>query len=141
VRRIAFLLSTLLVLGLALGACSSSSDSKSSATSTTVAPEDILVSNAEVTAGLGKLGPLVGEAATQATGDTKTAKATVNQSWNQWLAIEGRIKKNDTEAYLEFEDALSDMRIGADDENAAKVKKGSTAVVALIAAYLAKFPG
>ena len=33
------------------------------------------------------------------------------------------------------------MRIGADDKDAAKVKKGATAVAALIAAYLAKFPG
>ena len=103
-------------------------------------PEDVIVSNAEVTTGLGKLGTLVGEAAAQASGAAATAKSTVNQSWNQWLAIEGRIKKNDTEAYLEFEDALSDMRIGADDKDAAKVKKGSTAVAALIAAYLAKFP-
>ena len=30
---------------------------------------------------------------------------------------------------------------GADDEDGAKVKKGSTAVVALNTAYLAKFPG
>jgi hypothetical protein len=140
VRRLALPLSALLVLGLALGACSSSSDSSSS-TTTTVAPEDILVPNAEVTAGLAKLGTLVAEAATQAAGDAETAKATVDRSWTQWLAIEGRIKKNDTGAYLEFEDALSDMRIGADDDDAAKVKKGATAVVALSAAYLAKFPG
>jgi hypothetical protein len=140
VRRLALPLSALLALGLTLGACSSSSDSKGSST-TTVAPEDVLVTNAKVTAGLGKLATLVGEAATQANGDADTAKATVNQSWNQWLAIEGRIKKNDTEAYLEFEDSLSDMRIGADDQDAAKVKKGATAVAALITAYLAKFPG
>ena len=74
-------------------------------------------------------------------GNADAAKTTVNQAWKQWLAIEGRIKKNDTGAYLEFEDALSDMRIGAEDEDAAKVKKGATAVATLIAAYLAKFPG
>ena len=42
----------------------------------------------------------------------------------QWEAIEGRIKKNDTDAYLEFEDALSDMRIGAQDKDATQGLEG-----------------
>jgi hypothetical protein len=130
----------LLALGLVLGAGCSSSGSSTSSTSSTLAPEDILVPNAKVTSGLASLGRLVATAATQAGTSADAAKATVDQSWDQWLAIEGRVKKNDTGAYLEFEDALSDMRIGADEGNAAKVKKGATAVAALSTAYLAKFP-
>lgn len=140
-RRLAHPLLGLLALGLALGACSSSSDSKISSSITTPAPEDILVPNAQVTSGLASLVELVGTAATQAGTSAAAAKATVDQSWDQWLAIEGRVKQNDTSAYLEFEDALSDMRIGADEKDAAKVTKGATAVATLTTAYLAKFPG
>jgi hypothetical protein len=132
----------ILSLGLvAFAGCSSSSDSGSSSTTSTTAPEDHIVSDAEVTSGLAALGTLVATASTQAAGSADAAKATVDQSWNQWLEIEGTIKKNDTGAYLDFEDALSDMRIGADEGDAAKIKKGATAVAALSAAYLAKFPG
>lgn len=131
----------LLALGVVVATgCSSSSDSKSSS-STTLAHEDILVPNAQVTTGLASLGRLVGTAAGQADSNPAATKATVDQAWKQWLAIEGRVKKNDTSAYLEFEDALSDMRIGADEQDAAKVKKGATAAAALSASYLARFPG
>jgi hypothetical protein len=132
----------LLTVGLvAWAGCSSSSDSSSSSTTSTTAPEDHIVPNAQVTTGLAALGELVGTATTQASGSADAAKATVDQAWSSWLEIEGRIKQNDTGAYLDFEDALSDMRIGADEGDAAKIKKGAAAVVTLSAAYLAKFPG
>ena len=145
-RRVAVPLSASLLgvlsLGLVLGTgCSSSSDSTSSSTSTTRAPEDILVSNAEVTAGLATLQDLVRTAATEAKTDAEAAKQTAEQAHEQWEDIEGRIKKNDTAAYLEFEDALSDINVGADDEDIAKVAKGATGVVTAAAAYLAKYPG
>jgi hypothetical protein len=121
--------------------CSSSSSGDAKSTSTTVAPEDILVPNAEVTTGLGNLRTLVAQAKTEAAAKASTVEQTVDDSWNQWLKIEGRIKKNDTGAYLEFEDALSDMRIGAQEDEPAKVQKGAQSVDALITSYLADFPG
>ena len=130
-----------MALGAVLGAgCSSSSDSSSSP-STTKAPEDILVTNAKVTAGLASLGTLVRTAASQAKANPAAAQATMNQASEQWEAIEGRIKKNDTDAYLQFEDALSDMRIGAEDKDATKVSKGAGNLATIAAAYVAKFPG
>jgi hypothetical protein len=132
----------LLTLGLVLGAgCSSSSDSKSSSENTAPAPEDVLVSNAKVTAGLATLGTLVATTATQAKTDATAAKATATQASEQWEAIEGRIKKNDTSAYLEFEDALSDIRTGAADKDGAKVAKAAESIATITSAYLAKFPG
>lgn len=144
-RRLPLSLRALLVgvtaLGLVLVAgCSSSSDSKSS-TPTTKAPEDVLVTNAKVTAGLASLGTLARTAAGQAQTSPAAAKTTVDQAAEQWEAIEGRIKKNDTDAYLQFEDALSDMRIGAQDKDATKVSKGAGNLAAISAAYLVKFPG
>jgi hypothetical protein len=127
------------VVGLGLAGCSSSSDSTSS--STTKAPESVVVSDAKVTAGLATLGALAGTAATQARTDATAAKATASRAAEQWQAIEGRIKKNDTGAYLEFEDALSDLRTGVQDGDAAKVGKAATSIAAITAAYRAKFPG
>jgi hypothetical protein len=127
------------VVGAGCSSSSSSDDAKS--TTTTLAPEDILVPNAEVTAGLNNLRTLVAQAKTEAASKASTVGQTVDDSWSQWLKIEGRIKKNDTGAYLEFEDALSDMRIGAQEDEPAKVEKGATSVDALITSYLADFPG
>jgi hypothetical protein len=124
-----------------LGAgCSSSSDD-AKPTVTTKAPEDVLVPNAQVTAGLGNLRSLVAQAKSEAAAGSSTVQQSVDDSWSQWLKIEGRIKKNDTGAYLEFEDALSDMRVGAQENQPAKVEKGAQSVDALITSYLADFPG
>lgn len=132
----------LLALGLVIGTgCSSSSDSKSSSSSTTRAPEDILVSDAKVATGLASLQSLVRRAASEAETDPEAAKQTAEEAHEQWEDIEGRIKKNDTDAYLQFEDALSDVNVGADDEDAAKVAKGATGVLVATTAYLAKYPG
>ena len=120
--------------------CSSSSDDAKS-TSTTKPPEDILVPNAQVTTGLDNLRALVAQAKSEASAGASTAQQTVDDSWSQWLKIEGRIKKNDTGAYLEFEDALSDMRIGAQEDEPGKIEKAATSVDALITSYLADFPG
>jgi hypothetical protein len=144
VRRLALPLGGPLVgllgLGLVLGTGCSSSDSVSSS-STTRAPEENLVSNAKVVSGLAALQRLARTAATQAPTDAAEAKKTTDQLEPQWAKIEGRIKKNDADAYLAFEDALTDLKVGADDQDAAKVAKGATAVAAAAAAYLAKYPG
>jgi hypothetical protein len=145
VRRLALPLGTslagVLAFGLVLGTgCSSSSDSTSSS-STTRAPEDILVPDAEVATGLATLQDLARTASTEAKTDAEAAKKTAEHAHEQWEDIEGRIKKNDADAYLQFEDALSDLKVGADDQDAAKVAKGATEVATAAAAYLAKYPG
>src|SRR5262249_9246115 len=123
-----------------MAACSSSDDAKAD-TSTTKAPEDILVPAATVTAGLATLGTRVASAAQESKTSAKSASATVDEAWDQWLKIEGTIKKNDTGAYLEFEDALADMRIGAKDGDADKIQRGAASVTTLASQYLAKYPG
>ncbi len=145
-RRLALPISlpVVVLVGVALVAgsgCSSGSGSKSSS-STTLSPEDVLVSNAKAAEGLKSLGLLAASASKEvASGASAAAKSTVDQAWDQWLAIEGRVKQNDTGAYLEFEDALSDLRIGADEQDSAKLKQGATAIGTLVAAYVVKFPG
>jgi hypothetical protein len=131
-----------LAFAVLLGAgCSSSSSDDGKSTVTTKAPEDILVPDAQVTTGLNNLRSLVAQAKSEAAAKASTVQQSVDDAWSQWLKIEGRIKKNDTGAYLEFEDALSDMRIGAQEDEPAKVQKGAQSVDALITSYLADFPG
>jgi hypothetical protein len=136
---------TLVGIAVAVAGCSSSGGSSSGGSSsggssTTEAPEDVLVPNAQVTAGLVTLTELVARARTEALTGSAGLEATVDDAWSQWVEIEGRVKKNDTGAYLEFEDALSDMRVGAKAGDSAKVTRGADAVAALITAYVAKFP-
>jgi hypothetical protein len=132
-----------LAAGLVLGAgCGSSSSSSGTSPSTsTKAPEDILVPDAEVTTGLATLGELTQTAGTQAKTDATAAKASADAVEEQWQTIEGRIKKNDTSAYLAFEDGLSDVRTGASEGDATRAAKGVAAVAAATTAYLAKYPG
>lgn len=133
-----------LVGGLLVGAgCgSSSSSSGTSATSSgTPAPEDVLVPNAAVTTGLTALGGLLKTAVQETRTDPTAAKATADKAEQQWQKIEGRIKKNDTGAYLEFEDGLSDVRTGASEGDADRAAKGAAAVATATTGYLAKYPG
>jgi hypothetical protein len=131
----------LLAVGVLVGAgCSSSSDSKGDSTTTTV-PEDVLVSDAQVASGLAKLGTIAAGAAGEVAADSPEAKSIGDRAENEWKQIEGRIKKNDTSAYLEFEDALSDLRTGASDGDTAKVRRGAAAIALGITSYLKRYPG
>jgi hypothetical protein len=146
VRRAALPLSVpvlgLVTLGLVLGSgCSSSSGSMGSSSSTTRAPEDVLVSDAKVATGLAALEGLARKASSEAKTNPQAAKQPATQAHAQWARIEGRVKKNDADAYLQFEDALSNLTVGADNQDAAKVVKGATGVAAAAVAYLAKYPG
>lgn len=131
-------LTGLLALGLVGGiAACSSSDDTNAGSSTTKAPEGVLVSNAKVTTGLAGLGQIAARAAAS----DRPAKSVGDEAEQQWQEIEGRIKKNDARAYLAFEDGLSDLRTGAENSDAAKVRKGAAAIAAATTAYLAKYPG
>jgi hypothetical protein len=126
------------VTALGVAACSSSSGSDATSTSTTRAPEDVIVSNAEAAAGLATLREIVGKAKTDAAAPNIGSVA--DDAWEHWEKIEGRVKANDTGAYLEFEDALSDLRTGAKNDDTAKVQRGATTIDGLITKYLAQHP-
>jgi hypothetical protein len=137
-RRSLRVLPIAVALTLGAAACASSgSDAKS--TPTTQAPEDVLVSNAVAAAGLANLRTIVGKV--QSDPAAPNISSVADAAWAQWIKVEGRVKKNDTGAYLDFEDALSDLRTGAQDGVDAKVQKGATALEEQIRTYLDRFPG
>jgi hypothetical protein len=131
----------LLLAGVVAGTAGCSSSDDAGGTTTSKSPEDVLASDARVASGLANLGTLAAGAAEQAASGAKSAKSSTDRLESQWQPIEGRIKKNDAAAYLKFEDALSDLRAGAHEGDAAKIRRGAAAVTALSTAYLAEHPG
>lgn len=125
--------------GLGLSACGGSDDSSSSAP-TTKAPEDILVSNAQVTAGLATLRTAFEDAEAAISSKSATTKTYPDKLNELWFAVEGRIKKNDSLSYINFEDALARMVNAAKSEKAADAQKALDQFTTTADGYLAKFP-
>ena len=126
--------------GLGLSVCGGSDDSSSSSAPTTKAPEDILVSNAQVTAGLATLRTAFEDAEAAISSKSATVKTYPDKLNELWFAVEGRIKKNDSLSYINFEDALARMVNAAKSEKAADVQKALDQFTTTADGYLAKFP-
>ena len=128
--------------GVGLSACSSDDGSSSETTAAaggTVAPEDITVDPAVVTAGLTKM-PSTIAAAIAAIG-TPDAAAKVDAIEEEWASFEGTVRDTDPDIYLLIEDQLDPVQ----DE----IKAGDTAAATATAAklsdlfsqYMTKHPG
>ena len=124
------------VLGLAVGC----SDNGGNGGTRTTRPEDRRVSDAEVTSGLAQLQTQVEQAAGSAGSDAATAKTQADTAFETWERIEGTIKRNEQDLYLRFEDALSDVRTGARDGDAAKAQRGAADITTISGEYLATHP-
>ena len=141
----------LLALGVAcasltvlVSACGDDSGSSSSATTAasaddTVAPEDVIVPNAQVTAGLNQIITDMHSLADGVAGGTAT-DAQFEQVHEGWEAIEGTIKQNNPEAYLGLEDALAAMQKAIKDKDAAAAKAAASDFEADATAYIAGNP-
>jgi hypothetical protein len=143
-----------LAAGAALSACgggddggASSSDAAATATATAPAssattedesggdegsPESHIAPDAEVAAGLKQLKGVAATAAAAGGGDE--ARDAVEKVWQP---IEGTVKKNEPDLYLEVEDSFEQLSSG----DAGAAKRGSQRLDRAIDAYLAKHPG
>jgi hypothetical protein len=147
-RRLVAVVVALVVLGpLAVGACSSSkhqdstTGTTSGGSSDTSSPEEVIVPDAEVTAGIAKLDDQIALALTTLATDQAKAKALVDQIYDTWYGIEGTIKKNSADLYLDMEDGLGAVKNGVDQNDATKAQKGSTDFSAAASKYLQQWPG
>jgi hypothetical protein len=127
--------------GLALGACGSDSGdsgstsaSSSSAATTTAAPEDTIAPDAAVATGLVALKGVGAKVAAAPDGDS--AKTAAEGLEPVWQPIEGTVKKNEPDLYLDVEDSFQRLESG-DIDNA---KAGARALNTAVDAYLAKHP-
>jgi hypothetical protein len=137
------LLAGALLAPITLVACGSSSSDASGGSPTTTSSSGesaetyVVVPDSQVTAGLAVINAnAVKAAATIAAG--QDAKSTVDAMYAKWASIEGTIKQNEVEMYLDFEDALGSMQ----NANKDKDKVAAAAAVAdfakTSAQYLAK---
>jgi hypothetical protein len=128
-------------MGVALAACGGDDKAGSSASSAattaeaTAAPEDTIAPDAEVGAGLVKLKGVAAKIAGAADGGA--SKQAAEGLEPVWRPIEGTVKKNEPDLYLDVEDSFQRLESG-DLDNA---KKGAQALNAAVDAYLAKRPG
>jgi hypothetical protein len=128
-----------LALPLSIAGCSSSDDSKSSAP-TTRAPEEITVDAAKVTAGLTAMQTLFADAASAVGTGAAAASTFPDKLENEWKQIEGTIKKNEPDVYVDVEDSMSAMDDAIKNKKAGDATAAATKFSAAADAYLAKHP-
>ena len=140
-RRLSTTVITVSLAGLlGLSACGSD-DKKSDSTSaaaTTVAPEDVKVDAATVTAGLTKL-PATIATAIAAIG-TPDAKAKLDAIEEEWFSFEGTVRDTDTDIYLEIEDQLTPLQRQIEAGDAATATATAATLSGLFTKYLTKYP-
>ena len=132
----------MVAIGVTLGACggddndSSSSAATSDAATTQAAasPEDTIAPDAAVGAGLVKLKGVAEKVADASDADTSQAAAEGLET--VWKPIEGTVKKNEPDLYLDVEDSFERLASG-DLDNA---KQGEQDLTKAVDAYLAKHP-
>ena len=137
-----------LVAGAALcvfvSACGDDSGSSSSATTAassdaTGEPEDVVVPDATVTAGLKQSITDMNTLADGVADDTATDDQ-FEEVHEGWESYEGTVKQNNPEAYLGLEDALAAMQKAIKDKDAAAAKQAAADFEADATAYLAEHP-
>ena len=114
---------------LVLAACGGDDDddasSSGSETSTTVAPEDLRASDADVAAGLAEIKATSAQIATTVEADAEQAGKLNDTIEPAWQPIEGTIKANDPDAYITFEDNFAALGDAVDSGDADSGATGS----------------
>lgn len=122
-----------------LGACSSDDDAGTGDDApTTTAPEQKVSTPAQVAAGLAEMQTLVDQL--EAAGpDTASAAEARDAMSPVWRSIEGTVKTNEPDIYVDIEDSMSllSSSVEGDEEKGAL---GLTDIRASITDYLAKHP-
>lgn len=130
----------LAVAASAVTGCGGGSDDGAAKGTTTTAPEERIVPDSVVTAGLATLKGQAAEAESLIATDPVAAEKAAAAAQETWLGFEGTVKKNETDMYLRFEDALSDLNLGAQKGSVEQVKRGAADLRATAGDYLAAHP-
>jgi hypothetical protein len=146
-RLAAVAIAVTVALTLGLSACSS--DTKDAGTnpadtmaqSADTSPEDVIVADSVVTAGIAKVDDQIALALTQLATDQDQAKASVEAAYQTWYSFEGTVKQNSQDLYLDMEDGMGAVKNGVDQNDAAKAEQGSKDFSAAASKYLQQWPG
>ena len=123
-----------------LGACSGSNSGGTSETTTASGSTYNVVSDAAVTAGLAKVSAIMATLEARRVADEADARAGLEEMYNAWFEIEGTVRKNEKDMYLQMEDGLVSAKIGVQENRLPKIKSGITDFDAARTLYLAKHP-
>ncbi|HEX2782083.1 MAG TPA: hypothetical protein VHN36_00755 [Ilumatobacteraceae bacterium] len=125
---------------LAVTACGSDSkSSNSTASDSSLAPEDVKVDDATVTAGLQQMPATI--AAAIASIGASDAKAKLDAIEELWASFEGTVRDKDATLYLAIEDQLTPLQRQIGDGDAAAATATATTMSGLFTEYLEKHPG
>ena len=129
------------LIGTALLSLTSCSDDSSTTTSSgsSRAPEDVIAPAAEVAAGLRQL-LTVSDQIVAAGTDKAKAKPAVEQLEPIWEHVEGAVRKNDLDVYVQIEEDLV-LLAKAENGDADTAKRGADDLRTQVATYVASYPG
>jgi hypothetical protein len=127
-----------LVALLALTACGSDSDSDGSQPAAT-SPEEHIADDATVTAGLGRMATTAAAIQGQVAAGTAVDDAQ-DQLEADWQQVEGTVRQNEPDMYLEFEEDLGAIDRAAAAADADATNTSVAALATVTASYLAKHP-
>lgn len=123
---------------LSLAACGSDAETADSQPVTT-SPEEHIADDADVTAGLGRMTAIAATiSATVASGDQ--VDDAQDQLEVDWQLVEGTVRQNEPDMYLQIEDDLGGLDKAARDGDAAETARFADDLAGAIAGYLAAHP-
>ncbi|MGE0879449.1 MAG: hypothetical protein AB7L13_09770 [Acidimicrobiia bacterium] len=135
-RRFAALVLALPLALAPLAACGDDSNESSEV------PENVIVSDADVTKGLAQMTTYVDEVVQKVKdkAGSKAATASYDEAHEVWESVEGTVKKNSQELYLRFEDGLTALKNAANGTDVDKATKAAADVASATADYLKAHP-
>jgi hypothetical protein len=126
-----------IVLGTGITACSDDPDEATTSTR----PEDVIVTDAEVTQGLVDVRAMAAEIVGELSADAAKANQTAEAMYDRWFEFEGTVRHTDTDLYLQMEDGLSAIKAGIEDQDPERVQRGIHDLEQAATAYLATQQG
>jgi hypothetical protein len=123
---------------LSFSACSSSTPA---AETTAISGSDYtIVSDAEVLDGLTKVSTIMATLEGRLKVNEADARAGLEEMYNTWFTVEGTIRKNIKDVYLDMEDGLVSTKIGVEENRPKKIIEGISQFESARTAYIAKRP-
>jgi len=120
-------------------ACSDDSPATTTSSSSSPAPEDVVAPPAEVASGLRQL-LMVSDQVVAAGTDKAKATSAVEQLEPVWAHVEGAVRKNDLDVYVQIEEDLV-LIAKAEKGDAETAKRGADDLRTQVEKYLTSYPG
>jgi hypothetical protein len=132
---------TTIGVGLAVAFVACGNDSKTSSSSTPIAPEDLRASDAQVDVGLTKIDSIARSIVDALAADADKAADLAAGIEPAWEPVEGTVKANDPDTYIALEDSFALIGRAIADNDTAKARDAADAIAAAVETYLAEHPG